>query len=274
MLSPLEGSGWFRFRCKLVEEKGIIYLAASEDAVPELYSPLQLPPLGEPFGRPEEWKSWPHTFLARVNPQDPASVLEFVDVWGLLGWWGVQNYRWWPWPWRGRREPYRVRGAKLEHPTWFSRHYINPTYEGERGRRHLLAFREPLPAVSMAIEEYQRFAAMAAGEPAPHAPKTPRDRKSAALDILNKYLADCRAMTWYEAAPEEKWRPFWQAPSLLHFCYLLAWFDMTGLRQWRRCAHKPCSGLFLTARRDKIYCSERCKENAKRLRNYYRSKGR
>jgi len=62
-------------------------------------------------------------------------------------------------------------------------------------------------------------------------------------------------------------------PSLLHACYLLVWLDITGLREYRICAHRTCRRIFVPTRPNVRYCSDACHENAKRLRFYYRGRG-
>lgn len=274
---PMEVTAWFRLEYRLVEKEGVTYIAATDKPFDEengWYQPLHSVPPKSQLDRPEEWQNWPHMHLARLNVEKPEEVLGFVNRWGLLGLWNVRDYR--EWRLAGEEyEPYRVEGVKLLHEAYFSRHYINPAYEGRRGPYNMHRYQEPLEAFCWAVEDFQHFVALANGEKPKkyrHAPKTPEDRKSEAQDILNRYLADCRPVVWYVAKPEEEWETHWQAPSLLHCCYLAVWFDLTGLRKYRKCEHGPCSRFFIPARPNVVYCSIRCQENAKRLRNYYRNR--
>ncbi|NSW84280.1 MAG: hypothetical protein HPY90_13600 [Syntrophothermus sp.] len=270
---PVQATVWFRLEYGLVEEDGITYIAATGrpfDIQKNLYQPLALPPITEQPKRPEGWQRWPHLHLARLDAKSPEGVLGFVNRWGLLGLWNVEGYREWR-PAGEEYKPYRVKGIKLQHDTWFSKHFISPAHEGCRYKM----YREPLEAFIEAVKEFQHFVALANGEKPEgyrYAPKKPEDRKSEAQDILNRYLAGCRPVSWYVAAPEQ-WSTYWQAPSLLHCCYLLTWLDLTGLRQYRRCLHRPCGGFFIATRPNAAYCSTRCYENAKRLRSYHRNQG-
>lgn len=274
---PVQARAWFRLQYELVEEEGITYIAATDkpfDPQNGWYQPLDyVPPKKQP-ARPKGWEDWPHLHLARLKVENPEEVLQFVNRWGLLGLWNVRDYK--DWSPLGESETYQVRGKKGVFEAYFSMHYINPAYEGRRGPYNLHRYREPLAAFQEAVEKFQRFVALAHGEKPEgyrHAPKTPQDRKSEAQDILNRYLADCSPVTWYIAKPQEQWATYWQAPSLLHCCYLLVWLDLTGLREYRKCQHKPCNRFFLSTRPNVDYCSLRCYENAKRLRNYYRKQG-
>lgn len=256
---PIEGTTWFRLSYEVVEGDGIAYITPAggplEGGV--WYQPLAIPPPAKQPRRAVEWQGWPHTHLARLNPRRTEDVLEFTVKWGLLGLWNVKSYQKWPWPWWGefKSEDINV-------------HYVNPAGKGP------YRYREPVEAFRMAAEEFQHFISLAAGERAPgyrHAPKTPEDRKSAAQDILNRFLRDCHPVTWY-TGPKGKWYTFWQVPSLLHCCYLLAWLELTGLREWRRCAHRPCGRFFVAVRPNERFCSEQCGDNSKRLAYYYRRK--
>ncbi|MDK2887922.1 MAG: hypothetical protein PWP72_800 [Thermoanaerobacter sp.] len=273
---PVQATAWFRLEYELTEENGIAYITATDRPFDAWYQPLDVPPLTKQPHRPEGWQQWPHMHLARLNTKSPEEILEFVNRWGLLGLWNIPGYcEWTPWL-QEEYEPYQTKGVKLFHEAWFSKHYINPAYEGRRGPYNLHRYREPLEAFIDAAQEFQMFVALANGEKPEgyrHAPKSPEDRKSEAQDILNRYLADCRPVTWYIAKLKEQWHTHWQAPSLLHCCYLLVWFDLTGLREYRRCRHRPCGGFFVATRPNVDYCSTRCYENAKRLRHHYRSKG-
>lgn len=267
---PVQATVWFRLEYGLAEENGITYIAATGrpfDIREALYQPLDLPPVTKQPNRPEEWQHWPHLHLARLDARSSEEILGFVNRWGLLGLWNVEGYRKWR-PAGEEYKPYRVKGVKLLHGAWFSRHFISPAHENSRYE----AYREPLEAFIGAAKEFQRFVVLANGEKPEgyrYAPKNPEDRKSEAQDILNRYLDGCRPVSWYTAKPEQ-WSTHWQAPSLLHYCYLLMWLDLTGLRQYRRCKHRPCERFFIATRPNVDYCSTRCYENAKRLRNYYK----
>lgn len=269
---PVQATVWFRLEYELVEENGETYIAATGrpfDIQKALYQPFDLPPVTKQPLRPEGWQEWPHLHLARLNAKSSEEILGFVNRWGLLGLWNVENYCEWRPPGE-EYEPYRVRGVKFSHETWFSKHFANPVYKNSREHK-LHLYREPLEAFVWAAEEFQHFVTLANGEKPEgyrYVSEKPEDRKNEAQDILNRYLAGCRPVSWYTAKPEQ-WATHWQAPSLLHYCYLLMWFDLTGLRQYRRCQHRPCGGVFIATRPNVDYCSTRCYENAKRLRSYY-----
>lgn len=274
---PVRATSWFRLQYELVEKEGITYIAATDkpfDPQNGWYQPLDYASPKQQPTWPEEWEGWLHLHLARLKAGNSEEVLQFVNRWGLLGLWNVRDYKDWS-PW-GESETYQVKGKKGVYEAYFSRHYVNPVYEGRREPEYKLHwYREPLEAFRWAVEEFQRFVALAHGEKPegyPYAPKTPQDRKSEAQDILNRYLADCSPVTWYIARPKEEWVTFWRAPSLLHCCYLLVWLDLTALREYRRCLHQRCGGFFIPTRSNEDYCSVRCYENAKRLRNYYRKR--
>jgi hypothetical protein len=274
-LIPLQATAWWRLKYALIEEDGVLYVAATEEPYsPDCwYQPLDAPPPKRQPKRPEGWQEWPHLHLARLDPDSPEDILAFANRWGLLGLWNVKKYRERTPPlWQGEEWKARFRGVEA----WFSRWYLNPAFESRPGPWKLHRYREPVPAFAAAAEDFQNFVSLAQGEKPRglserHAPKNPDDRKSVAQDLLNHYLAECFPVAWYLGAGEG-WKTHWQVPSLLHACYLLVWLDITGLREYRVCAHRTCRRIFVPTRPNVRYCSDMCQENAKRLRFYYRGR--
>lgn len=257
---PPKSTVWSRLDSyELVEENGVPYIAAGEGAKEvRYYQPFDFAFAPDRVRkrptRPEGWNEWPYLHLARLDLKKPEEILKFVKKWGYLGLANVERY--WSWAPAGEEpERYIFKGLKEQHETWFSKYFINPKYERDKLRN----YREPLEAFVWAASEFQRFFSLAVGE---------ERNKEVSEEILNRYLKDCHLVC--QCAGRGEWRNFWFFPSLLHACYLLTWLDLSGMRKYRRCLHSTCGKFFVAIRPNEEYCSNRCYENAKRLRNYYR----
>ncbi|TEB08627.1 hypothetical protein Psch_02193 [Pelotomaculum schinkii] len=260
---PLQTTSWYHSKYTLKENNGIVYLVAEGGTKPEPYQPLEAQPPkknnrnSQPY-YPEEWNCLPHINLARLDLNNQNDILDFVNRWGLLGLWEVKDYRYWSfWPYE------RFIMIHKDNPVvkTFSYHYINPDFMDGRSRSHHQRYREPLDAFIKAAQEYQNCITLLEGD---------ADDKSDAQDLLNKYISDCHPTAWYITEPKEQWTSHWQSPSLLHTCYLIRWMDLISLRDYKRCKHKTCRKIFIAERPNERYCSFRCKENSKRLRNYHK----
>lgn len=260
---PLPVTSWFRLKYTLKEHNGIEYLVAEGETKHEFYQPLGAQPPkknyrnGQPY-YPEEWNCLPHINLARIDLNKPEDILGYVNNWGLLGLWKVKEYREWSFP-LYERSFYTDKATGEV----YSLHYINPAYKDARSRFYYHRYQEPLDVFIKAAQEYKNLMSLLEGD---------ADDKSYAQDLLNKYITDCYPVTSYITEPKEQWFSHWQTPSLLHTCYLLRWMDLISLKDYKRCQHKTCSNVYIAERPNEKYCSIRCKENAKRLRNYYKQK--
>jgi len=235
----MQSGSWFRMKYCLGEVAGRLYLTPASSEV-EWYQPLSLPPPAKQPKRQQEWQEWPHTALARVR--SPGDALEFACRWGLLGVaWVEKGF-----------------GVPPKQPFFMPR------------RKGLYRYREPVDGFARVAGEFRRCVALLRGErpEGKRLPKTPQDCKTAGADILNSYLRDCRPFVVYCGEPSG-WETTWQAPSLLHYCYLLVWLDLTGGRQWHICEHRPCGEFFLRSRPTQRFCSEQCERNFRRLKSYY-----
>lgn len=260
---PLPATSWFHLKYTLKELNGIEYLAADGENEPDFYQPFgaKLPKIKNRYGQPhypEEWNFLPHLNLARLDLDKLEDIIAFVNRWGLLGLWKVKEYQEWSFP-LYERSFYTDKATRER----FSTHYLNPVFINARRRLHYHRYQEPLPAFIKAVQEYKNFTVLLEGD---------ADDKSDAEFLLNKYIMDCHPVTRYITDTKEQWFSHWQTPSLLHTCYLLRWMDLVNLRDYKRCQHKPCSNIYIAERPNEKYCSFRCKENAKRLRNYHLKK--
>lgn len=276
-ITPMKAMSWWRLKYTLTEEDGVLYIAAKDEPCPSdcWYQPLDVPPPKKQPRSPEGWRGWPHLHLARLDPNNPEDILAFTNRWGLLGLWNVRNYReWTPFLWWGDTRIAQIEGKGEIHAWW----YLNPAFEGRPGPWRLHRYREPVAAFAAATEDFQDFVSLVRGEKprglsGRHVPEDPNDRKTVAQDMLNHYLTECSPVAWH-LGNKRGWSARWQVPSLLHTCYLLVWLDVTGLREYRTCAHTTCRRIFIPTRPNVRYCSELCHENAKRLRFYYRGRER
>lgn len=250
---PLFSTSWFTMKnYRITERNGIQYLVAEGGTEPKHYQPFEANPPqkkerhGQPL-YPEDWNCLPHVNLARLDVNKTEDVIEFANRWGLLGLWKVNDFKGWSLPGdKPTGKPYSV-------------HYINPDYlEGP-----YLYYQEPLVVFMLAVKKFQDMETFLEGN---------ADDKSKAQDLINRFIKDCHPTTWFIAKPREQWVSHWETPSLLHTCYLLRWMDLISIKEYKRCRHKTCRKVFPISRPNEMYCSTRCKENAKVNRHYHRMK--
>lgn len=123
---------------------------------------------------------------------------------------------------------------------------------------------EPLNDFIMAVKEFQDLC----NNLSENLDYNNQDQIKKNQDILNTYIGECKPFTFFSG----QWMSFWNAPSLLHICYLYRWLDLLDFNDYHRCEHKKCSNIYIRNYPDQDYCSKDCKRQAKRLRNYYKNK--
>jgi hypothetical protein len=260
---PLQAVSWFRLDYSMVKKDNELYIATHKDSTVTKYQPFDTQPPKDKKGRnygqpeyPEEWNDLPHLHLARLNTEKEEGVLDFVNSWGLLGLWKCKDYLNWPLFSHHKEFSYRDKDGSV-----FSSSYINSVIE-RKSRFYYHRYQEPLIVFIKAVKEFQQVITLLDGS---------LDDKSDAEEFINKYIAECKPVTWYVSQPEQ-WTTHWQTPSQLHTCYLLIWMDLLGLRKYRYCKHDSCGKIFIQGRPNEDYCSFRCKENAKVARYRARQK--
>ena len=273
MQQSIVGPVWWRFRYELRQDdhntlvwkiepvRGLRHRSRRYNPLtagdPNLAGADQALPSKLPRSR-DEWKEAPHTHLARLRigtaaaPGDASEVLEFVNRWGLLGLWRVDNYR------------LMVPSLALENRGIFKPLDGPPCSAWYRvvpplPKHHPLArWCEPLDVFVLAVQQYQRFCAILAGE-------TERSEGAEDRSSLRRFEAV------YELFPQgvelrpglgpgDRWELAWRCPSLLHACYLRMYLERWGGGRVVRCGFEGCGRLFTTRDSRQTYCSVRCQD--------------
>jgi hypothetical protein len=266
---PQESVYRFRLKYAITEDSpcSFVIRAMDEPKKPNWYDPLTISNVG--FNTKIKWKTskskkfdesinWlcyePHIALRRLHitkgsdeavssdkfEESKFSEIEvFVNNWGLLGLWNVEEYR--------KLGKYQNDGPRI---VGTSR---------EKYSRFYHTFQEPVFLFEMATKEYQETISLLENDN-----EMERDE---GIRILGKYISACWPDVGYDD-DAKKWVRYWNTPSLLHACYLRTWIDLTNSRKYRYCANQNCKKPYVvnTNHPNDSYCSSQCRINAKQRR--------
>lgn len=198
----------------------------------------------------------PHTHLANVNLKKEEEIINFVNKWGLLGLWKDENFK--------IRNPFLAPKKNLvEHPLGkpFSPYYLLSTYYPKEKFSFLEKFCEPLELFEEAASQFQELYKMLSQEKSPE---------------LIFHIVDSFKLEGAKTKPlfnnkRDRWDFGWECNCLYHWCYLLSYLDLVEGSIFKRCAFRSCSSFFSAFNPKAKYCSQTCKESAKKARQRKRS---
>ena len=255
------------------------------------FDPIAYPSHAVPRA-PEDRHTTPYEALARLDLSNHDEILRFVNQWGLLGLWDVQEYAdWEPFLWEAHEKAARALTTGQE-PGIFSQAWYERQRRRERwfGRAGWANRQEPLPVFQVAAWHYQEWVRKieSFGELS-----TVKERQEATYEITYGFeLGECPYTSWAGNVPERapgfslllggdvqprlvwdegrrRWVFGWQYRSLLHAIYFATFLTMAegdASGGFRRCANERCGRLFIARRRNARFCSKLC-EKAQTMRN-------
>lgn len=255
---------WWRFEYYIVYVDSVPVISVKPGTVPngrfDLYSPFEAGAApGEQPAAKDEHKETPHGHLALLNPDDEREVLEFVNRWGLLGLWKVDEYRMWPFPAVAMPDIGAYTYEKIDTPTGqatiglgddFSLWYLTNAKSESAFFIEPHRFREPLALFARAVRQYQALCDVISSDD-----ETPRPFYDRDGNLISNLAEECVPVFDRAGAG---WNMAWSCPSLLHTIYLRTMLDVTQRRRLKRCARKNCRAFFVPANPRAEYCSEAC----------------
>lgn len=283
---------WHNGNYSIVKINGIDCLALRPSDWPRLYKPdfENEPPIMRP-GKPSEWDVSPFVHLANLNIDKNEEILNFTRKWGLLGLWKVDDFKEWH-PngehfFRLKRAWLRSQGHN-EHEIEsiikkdliyydpfaekFYEEYLeisetssdSPEANSAWKRYDFTKWknnREPLEAFKEAAAQFQGVVEYLRNEG-----NITNTIDNKIESVFDSYLSKCTPTCYYVEGTGRI--PSWRTPSLLHLCYAMLWKEVTKLGKYIRCEYDKCNRLFLPEKNNKTYCTEACRKNAGRMKNY------
>ena len=257
------GSTWWRLKYELRPDALNAQVWKITPVRDQQQEPIQYDPLAAGGPNPEkmplsrdDWKSAPHTHLARIHlgtdeeTGDGHEILEFANKWGLLGLWKVDKYRL-ETPslaFEDRGVVYPLVGQPYS--AWYKAEPPLP-------QEPLARWCEPLDVCVLAIQQYQRFCTILAGEIEEYEKEEGRYRRLfEAVHGLFPRGIELQPILY----PDSTLGFTWGCPSLLHACYLRMYLELSGGKRLVRCAFGGCSNLFITRDSRQMYCSRHCQD--------------
>ncbi|MFW6030319.1 MAG: hypothetical protein ACOCRO_08710 [Halanaerobiales bacterium] len=243
-----EGTYWQRAnKYKIVNEEwstgiNVKLIVPTKESIIEEYNPLDYCYINEkpPTLKKKRSFNTPNRHLASLTPYDEEEALEFINKWGLLGLWKVNDYK--------DRGPFDAPIKPLtnyELGPNYSKWYIYSKYEHLKNFDHRKKYCEPLDVFFEATIEYQKIL------------EKIEETKDSEFAEYNLKLDGC---TMRSVRMNGKVVTIWQCDSLLHWIHLLTQLEHAAGYEYRVCANYNCNIMFTSNNPNRKYCSKRCKD--------------
>lgn len=235
------------------QEKRGLFLLPQKRAEIHYYDPLDVPsePPSQPQGNKlESFKYAPHIHLANVDLADNEEVLSFVNSWGLLGLWHVENFK----DGRPTMDPDPSvsppgQGIFDEGYQEYARCYVYKPYEEDRNVHNLKKHMEPLEQFKAAARGYQELHG--------HISESKDDwRKTSLIDKWFR-LQEIHPKPFFNKE-KKQWEFGWDYKALYHAIHLLTYLDLVEGRSYKTCARGKCQRTFQQTRPKQKFCSKNC----------------
>ncbi|RNA66204.1 hypothetical protein [Alteribacter keqinensis] len=280
-----DNSTWPKSNYEIKEEDGIQFIVPMRGAKETRYNPLldRLPKV-RPDIEEENLQYGPHIALGRINPEKHDDILEFVNMWGLLGLSNTKKYT-------STKSVLSILSKEENAFRLFEEGKLyrnNKRRNGEKDREPVIIFQAAVRTYQTLINDINRYkrdnpllklggeekrkefrnAVIDREEKEKDHPEGQRDlieamtiHESQAFSTylhLNEMLEEVHPQSFFDIVSNSD-SPGWGYNSLIGAIYIKFFTDKHEGKKFRRCKMKKCNKQFITTRPSNEYCSDNCK---------------
>jgi len=199
----------------------------------------------------------PHIHLQNINLNNKGEILKFVNIWGLLHLWKVENYKYKKWTEKSKIFGcYFIQKEEKKKEDDFLKDVPSEAYKFEEFQGddedcipYCKKRCEPLKLFKNAAAEYQNLARKI---------KSHGDNNNLLFDITAEFKLKNVNPTPYYDEERDEWDFGWEYPSLYHAIYLLTYLDLVEGDKYQKCENDECNNIFIPTNKND-YCSENCR---------------